>query len=189
MSSRDNTFINNEHRTFYIHDNIDKDSISKVVYSLINILKCDQEKENTQKDFIREPIHIYINSYGGYVNDMWSLVDVMIGSKSPIYTYSKSDADSCGFFILIAGEKKIITKNTKLMYHQISAGSIGSYQDIKEYNNYLDAENKELEDFVRDRTVITQDKIDEVREKKINWYIRSSEAIELGVATDIIKEW
>ena len=81
---------------------------------------------------------IYINSNGGYVCDMWSLVDIMLNSKTPIYTYSTGYANSCGFLIFIAGTKRFITKHTKMCCHQFSGGAIGMYQDIKEKVEDLD---------------------------------------------------
>lgn len=188
-STRDNVFINTDNRTFYIHDDVNKDSMSKVCYNLLYILNEDQEKENTQKDYERRPIKIYINSYGGYVDDMWSLVDIMIHSKTPIYTYSTSHADSCGFMIFIAGERRFITKHTKMTCHQPSGGARGTYQDIKESMEELDRVYLDYEEFVVERTKITRDKLKEIKERKLDWVIYPEQSIELGVATDFIAEF
>ena len=189
MSTRENIFINENKRTFYIHDYIDEDSMSKVCYSLLNILSDDQEKEDKEKDFERNPIKIYVNSYGGLVNDMWALVDIMLNSKTPIYTYSTSHADSCGFLIFIAGSKRFITKHTKMCCHQFSSGVRGTYQDIKEQVEDLDRLWRDFEEYICTQTKITKARLQEVREKKLDWYIYSEESIGLGVATDIISEF
>lgn len=189
MSARENVFINEDKRIFYIHDSIDEDSMSKVCYCLLNILSSDQEKEEKEKDFERKPIKIYINSYGGYVVDMWALVDIMLNSKTPIYTYSTSHADSCGFLIFIAGTKRFITKHTKMCCHQFSGGTKGTYQDIKEQVEDLDRLWRDFEEYICTQTKITRARLQEVREKKLDWYIYSEESIGLGVATDIITEF
>lgn len=185
----DNVFVDIDNRTFYIHDNVNKDSMSKVCYNLLHILSEDQEKEETQRSYERTPIKIYINSYGGYTDDMWALVDIMIGSKTPIHTYSTSHADSCGFMIFIAGEKRFITKHTKMTYHQPSGGVRGTYQGIKESMEELDRVYLDYEEFVAERTKITRDKLKEIKERKLDWIIYSEQSIELGVATDFITEF
>lgn len=188
-STRDNVFINIENRTFYIHDAIDEDSMSRVCYNLIYLLNEDQKNDDSQKDYSRKPIKIYINSRGGKVDDMWALVDIMIHSKTPIYTYSTSHADSCGFMIFIAGEKRFITKHTKMLCHQPSCGAIGMYQDVKETMEELDRTYSDYEDFVAERTKITRKKLKEVRERKLDWIIYPEDSIELGVATDFATEF
>lgn len=187
-STRDNIFINIDKRLFYIHDFIDEDSMSKVCFNLLEILNDDQERENKEKDFERSPIKIYINSYGGNMDDMWSLVDIILNSKTPIYTYSTSYADSCGFLIFLAGQKRFITKHTKMCCHQFSAVTIGTYQNIKEDIKKLDRAWHEFEEYICSQTKITNERLKEVKDKKLDWYIYPEESIELGVATDIINK-
>lgn len=188
-STRDNIFVDYDERTIYIHDNIDEDGMSKVVYNLLCILSSDKEKEDKEKDFERKPIKIYVNSRGGYVDDMWALVDIMLNSKTPIYTYSTSYAHSCGFLIFIAGQKRFITSHTKMCCHQFSGGTIGTYQDMKESMKEFDRLWRDFEEYVCNRTKITKLRLEEIREKKLDWYIHSEEAIGLGVATDMITEF
>ena len=189
MSQRENVFINTEKRVFYIHDNIDKESISKVCYYLLFLLNEDQEKEDKEKDFKREPVKIYINSGGGQVEDMWSLIDIMTNSKTPIYTYSTGYAHSAAFMIFIAGSKRFITKHTKMCCHQFSSSVWGRYQEIAESIEYFNKEWKNFKEYVCKQTKITKEKLQEVRERKLDWYIYSEESVELGVATDIINEF
>lgn len=188
-STRDNIFINTDKRVFYIHDDINKDSMSRVCFELLFLLAEDQEKEDKEKNYKREPIKIYINSYGGYIDDMWALVDIMLKSKTPIYTYSTSHADSCGFLIFIAGSKRFITKHTKMCCHQFSSGTKGTYQDIKEQVEDLDRLWRDLEEYICTQTNITRARLQDIRERKLDWYIYSEESIGLGVATDIIENF
>lgn len=188
-SNRENIFIDTDNRIFYIHDLIDEDSMGKVCFNLLIILNEDQKNEDKQKDFTRKPIKLYINSCGGNVEDMWALVDIMINSKTPIHTYSTSYADSSAFYIFIAGTKRFITKHTKMCCHQFSGGFRGTYQGMKEYIEDVDRLWIEFEEYVCNQTKITRLKLQEVREKKLDWYIYSNESIELGVATDIIDKF
>lgn len=190
MASKENIILDTDKRIFYIHDDIDNNSMSKVCYNLLNLLDEDQNKEDKEKNFKREPIKIYINSNGGYMQDMWALVDIIINSKkTPIYTYSTGYADSSAFLIFIAGKKRFITKHTKMCCHQFSSRAKGTYQDIREKIEDLDRLWKDFEEYICGQTKITKERLQEVREKKLDWYIYSDESIDLGVATDIITEF
>lgn len=189
MSTRDNTFIDADKRMIYIHDDIDSDSISKICFYLLQTLKSDSDQEDKEKNFERKPIHMYINSYGGSVDDMWAIVDIMLGSKTPIYTYSTSHADSCGFFIFIAGKKRFITKHTKMCVHQFSGLIRGTYQEMLETKEQLDRLWVQLEQYVTEQTKISKERLNEIKEKKLDWYVYADESIGFGVATDIISEF
>lgn len=188
-TTRENVYVDTNKRIFYIHDRIDEDSMSRICYYLLWLLNEDQEKENKEKDYTRKPINIYINSHGGYTADMWALVDIMLNSKTPIYTYCTSYAESAGFMIFIAGTKRFITKHTKMCCHQFSSVVRGTYQDIQEQVDDLDKLWRDFEEYICTQTKITRARLQEIREKKLDWYIYSDESIGLGVATDIVSEF
>ena len=97
-STRDNTYTNTDNRTFYLSDDVDNESIGKLMWYLLY-----QIREDDEKDEKGEPIKLYINSYGGSVYDMWGLIDVILNSKTPIYTYCTGYAMSAAFKIFLAG--------------------------------------------------------------------------------------
>ena len=185
MSS--NVYIDTNKRLFYLSDDINNETIGQLCFNLLNIIKEDDEKDDKQKDFKREPIKIYINSGGGEVHDMWALIDIMLNAKTPIYTYCTGYAMSAAFNIFLAGSKRFISKHSVLLYHQISCWRIGKYQDLVEDRVEMDHMQNEIETYVKDRTKITDEKLIEVRKKKIDWYIHCNDALKLRIATDVIK--
>ena len=86
-------------------------------------------------------IKMIINSPGGEVPSAFALIDTMKGSKIPIYTYGLGEIASCGLLTFMAGEKghRYITRNTAILSHQFSWGSIGKEHElmasVKEFNN------------------------------------------------------
>lgn len=182
-----NVFINTDKRLFYLSDDINSETIGQLCFYLLNIIQEDDEKDEKQKDFKREPIKFYINSNGGKVYDMWSLIDIMLNSKTPIHTYCTGYAMSAAFNIFLAGSKRFGSKHSTFLYHQIHCNANGSYQYILEdmaENDYL--QNK-IELYVKDRTKITEERLNKIRESKTDWYIHCDKALELGVITDIIE--
>jgi len=86
-------------------------------------------------------IKMIINSPGGIVSSAFALIDTMKGSKVPVFTYGLGEIASCGLLTFMAGEKgkRYITRNTAILSHQFSWGSIGKEHElmasVKEFNN------------------------------------------------------
>ena len=66
-STRDNTYTNTNNRTFYLSDDVDNESIGKLMWDILYQIREDDEKDEKEKDYKREPIKLYINSHGGEV--------------------------------------------------------------------------------------------------------------------------
>lgn len=182
MATKDNIIINTDKRLFYLSDNIDNESIGKMCFNLLYLLQEDDEHDEKEKGFERKPIRIYVNSYGGSVYDMWALIDIMLRSKTPIHTYCTGYAMSAGFQIFLAGHKRFASKNATLLYHKLSSWRRGKYLDIKQEMKELDRNQADIETYVVSRSKITQDRLDDIRVKKIDWYIHSDEFEKLGLA-------
>lgn len=156
MSSKDNSYANTDKKTLFLSDDVDNESIGKLTWSILQQIREDDEKDEKEKNYKREPIKLYINSYGGSVYDMWGLIDVILNSKTPIYTYCTGYARS------------------------------GKYQDLVEDREEMDWLNKKNEEYVIDRTNLTKDDIDEIREKKKDFYIHSDKAVKYGIVDEVL---
>jgi len=186
MASKDNVLINTDKRIFYLSDDIDNSTIAQLNFNILYILDEDARNEKEKCNYERKPIRIYINSDGGNVYDMWSLIDIMLNSKTPIYTYCTGYALSAAFNIFLAGTKRFVSEHATLMYHQISCWRSGKYQDIVEDRTEIDLIQNNIENYIKSRCKITSKMLSENRLHKKNWYIHAYEATELDVATDII---
>ena len=184
--SRDNIYIDYDNRIIYFSDDVWHDTIGKMCATLLSIIESDDKKDEEQKNYKREPIKLYIQSYGGEVYDMWGLIDIIEKSKTPIHTYCTGYAMSAGFKIFLAGHKKFCTRHATFMYHQMGCRRSGKYQDLVEDRKEMDFLNKQNEDYVLERTKMTREYIDEVRQKKKDVYIHADEALKLGIVDEII---
>ena len=139
---------------------------------MLAIIEEDNNNDKEKKEYERQPIKLFINSYGGNVDDMWSLIDIIENSKTPIHTYCTGYAMSAAFCIFLAGHKRFCT--------------YGRYQDIVERKDELDFINKQFEKYVLSHTMPLDRTIKEAREKKLDIYIHSDKAIELGIVDEVI---
>lgn len=186
MSSKDNSYANTDKKTLFLSDDVDNESIGKLTWSILQQIQEDDEKDEKEKDYKREPIKLYINSHGGSAYDMWGLIDIILNSKTPIYTYCTGYAMSAAFKIFLAGHKRFCYKHSTFMYHQISFWTSGKYQDLVEDREEMDWLNKKIEEYVIDRTNLTKDDINEIREKKKDFYIHSDEAVKYGIVDEVL---
>lgn len=182
----DNILIDTSERIFYISDDIDHSSIGKMCFNLLFLLQQDEKNEKEKRDFKREPISIYINSNGGDVYDMWGLIDIIEKSKTPIHTYCTGYAMSAAFLIFLSGHKRFAFRHSTFMYHQLYYHEFGRYKDAVEYRAEIDNTNKWFEEYVIERTKITQEYVDNVRDKKIDVYIHAEEALRLGIIESVM---
>jgi len=181
-------YTSKESRSLWIYGRIDEQTCADAAY-FIHMINCeDNDRADYRKKYKREPIKLYINSYGGSIYDMWVVIDSILTSKTPVHTYCTGYAMSAAFQIFISGKKRYVTKHATLMYHQMSAGFWGKYQDLVEDQQRNDYMNDELENFVIERTNLSKQKLKLIREKKRDTYFNADDAIKNGIADKIIEE-
>lgn len=181
-STKSSVFSSKSDRLFYIYGDINSRNCADIAYDITLINLEDDRDDEIEKSFVRKPIRIYINSFGGSVYDMLLLVDTILLSETPVYTYCNGYAMSAAFQIFLAGHKRYVSTHATLMYHQIYCWRSGKYQDLVEDRQHMDHLNSQIEEYVIKRTDLTQDYLDSIREKKKDIYFTASDAVELGIA-------
>ncbi|WP_027216821.1 ClpP family protease [Butyrivibrio fibrisolvens] len=185
-TSRSCVFSSSEKRFFYLYSEINARNCADIAYDISMINFEDDEKDDKEKDYIRKPIRLYFNSFGGSVYDMWLLVDSIMASRTPVYTYCTGYAMSAAFIIFLAGHKRFMSPHATLMYHQIYCWRSGKYQDLVDDREQTDHLNEMIEDFVVERTGLTKDDLLNIREKKRDTYFSAKEAEELKIIDEIM---
>ena len=110
-------------RIIFIGKPFDSELANSVVAQLLFL-----ESDNNDND-----ITIYINSPGGLVSSCLAIYDVMNYVKPNISTVCIGEAASAAAFILAAGTKgkRYALVNSRIMLHQVSAGTEGHIQDVR----------------------------------------------------------
>lgn len=177
-------------RELFFCKQVDQSTIEELSKKIIEISNHDEYIKKIYQihdlNYIPKPIKMYIDSYGGYVYQVMGLLSIMEKSKTKIHTIVTGAAMSCGFMMLILGHKRFAYENATLMYHQISGMTMGNLKDIEDYQIELKRLQDKVEELVIKKTKITKNKLDEIREKKIDWYLTADEALKLGVIDEII---
>ena len=87
----------------------------------------DNDNDNIKITFEYKPIKLYITSNGGYVYQVFSIIDTIKSLVVPVHTICKGFVASAGTLLSLAGEKRFITKNSYMLIHELRAGTWGKY--------------------------------------------------------------
>ena len=103
-----------------------------------------------------KPIALYINSPGGSVEYGFSIIDAIKGIKSPVYTIISGEACSMAGIISVAGDKRLMTRNSVFMSHDMSGGITGDYTTkVLDRADFLKKEQKRITEFLRKHTKLS----------------------------------
>lgn len=104
------------------------------------VTKFDQEHAqkfrtqvlNASKGDPNRPIVIHIDSYGGYVDALAKMIETLDEVPNPIVTSVMGCAMSCGAMLLSHGDVRFLGRHSRVMVHEVSSGTFGNVQDMKE---------------------------------------------------------
>jgi len=177
-------------RNLFFMEQVDQASISSITKKIIEINEDDQfltkQAEFFGFNYEPQPIKLYIDSYGGSIYQCMSLISIMENSEIPIHTICMGAAMSCGFIILISGHKRFAYKYSTPLYHQASSITFGTIKNIEEDIQETKRLQKLIEKITLDKTKISKDRLKEVYEKKIDWFMTAEEALKLSVIDEIL---
>lgn len=169
----DRRIVFNEYVTDYV-----------MIYSQLIIEWNKEDKDIPIEE--RKPIKILIHSYGGELNISLSLINLMSISKTPIITINLGQNASAAGLIFLAGHKRLVMPGSKILIHEGGLSLQGQTTQIIENIEAHKKVEKEIDDYILSKTKI--DKKLYTKKKKIEWFINDVEAIELGIADEIITD-
>lgn len=164
--------------------------ISTLIYLDRNNEKVLLDEETNTHYVSVEPIEFYISTFGGIAVEMFGIHDLMlcIRKDTPIQTIGLSKVMSAGVLLLASGTEgqRYIGKNTRLMIHSLRAGYHGPMHELEtEYEETRWLQSQYV-DALADTTNMSKAYIKKLMGRKSNVYINAQEAIEYGIADEIL---
>lgn len=170
-------------RKLYLKENVDEESVMPLIESIHKINDDDAEKEKEYNGWEREPIQLYIYTYGGVCYAGFALIDAIRASKTPVHTIVLGTAMSMGIFIFNAGHKRLIGEHATLMYHDVS---LHLDNEMTEGIKIELAEGLRLQkmgiQFLTEYSLVEESVINDYINRKADWFIPAEEAIRLKIA-------
>lgn len=169
-----------KNRKIFINDEINPYSVSDAVSNIIRFNKEDKGLPIEK----RKPILLTITSNGGDVTSGFELIDVILSSKTPVYTINIGWQYSMGFLIGIAGAKRYCMRNSTFLMHDGNSAvwnSGAKAQDQMEFNKKYD---DRIKSYVISRSNLTEEEYN--AKLRVEWYMFPEEAKEKGFTDYII---
>lgn len=193
--------IEGKDRIITLFNDVDESTISSSIEKIFQINQEDEEwiknvqnvmtasgaKFSPSKIDIEMPhIQILLSTYGGSVYDGLALYDAIKASKTKVDVIIGGKSMSMGTIIMLGSETRKAYRNTTFMIHEMTSGYLGKLADMENDLGESKRLQKILWDIITSETKITQKQLDDIYEKKKDWYLSAEEALELGLITEII---
>lgn len=172
-------------RKLYLKENVDEKSVMPLIEAIHRINDDDAEKEKEYNGWEREPIKLYIYTYGGVCYAGFALIDAIRASKTPVHTIVLGTAMSMGIFVFNAGHKRLIGEHATLMYHDVSISTGMNGEMTEGLKIELDEAlrlQKMGSDFLMEYSLVEESVLKDYISRKADWYISAEEAIRLKIA-------
>tara|TARA_Y100001937_G_scaffold127043_1_gene197969 strand:- start:731 stop:1396 length:666 start_codon:yes stop_codon:yes gene_type:complete len=187
-----------ELRTISLYGDITEQKGSEVVASLLYLEGTshvstleDPSDLESREIVVSRPINMYVSTHGGCASDMFSILDVMASIKKStcdISTHGIGKVMSAGVPILAAGTKgkRKIGKNCRIMLHSVMAGAGGTIFNMENELEEIKWIQDRYIEVLASYTKMTKAKIKKMLKTQRDVYISAEEAINLGIADEII---
>jgi ATP-dependent Clp protease protease subunit len=134
-------------------------------------------------------IPVVIDSYGGQVYSLMSMISSIRASELPVATIVEGKAMSCGVLLASCGTEgyRYVTEHATLMIHDVSSGAYGKNSEIQASADETARLNKKIYEILSENT----GKSVKWFHKKImdrgraDWFVEPEEAIEIGICDKI----
>lgn len=141
-------------------------------------LKKISDQLNGQK---YDSVMVHIHSRGGYVDEGFAIYNYLRSLKVPITTVVEGICYSIATVIALAGDKRIMMPDSKMMIHNPWGDAQGDADEILSYGAMLAESEKKIISFYKRFTDLKEEEIDALM--KSETYFDADRAINVGFAT------
>ena len=149
------------------------------------IMRCNKEDKGKPVEE-RKPIKVFIDSPGGDVIVLWTVIKAIEISKTPVYTINYCTAYSAAGDLLAAGHKRYALPGTTVMVHSGSCMYGGTIEQAESMKKYFDKLGKKVTDYFLDHTKVNPKTFK--KKAPSDWYMDEDEALENGIIDEIITD-
>ena len=171
-------------RRIYLNDIVDEEMATKVSYFINKIIEMDKLNSNSDKT-----VTFLINSCGGSIISGNSIIGNINRLKKLGYktvAIVESCAYSMAYDILVNCEYRYCYDLSTFLLHQTSFGQGG---ELKEFEREVDFQKKLWEmsvDYYVANTNISRERVNEIYDRKENYFFTAKEALENGSIQQIL---
>lgn len=165
-------------RIVFLHGDVTEQVIASVIAQLLQLASI-----NTK------PIHLVLSTYGGSVDEMFSLYDTIKFLPAPVHTVAMGKVMSAGVLLLASGVKgkRLIGASSRVMIHPLSGGAMGNVFEVENQTKEMRAMHDRMVTMLARETKMKLSYIEKlVMARMLDHYLTPDEAIKLGIADKVI---
>ena len=144
--------VQNNH--IYLYDQISQQSMVELAMGLRQAEVECLKQQVVYGATAPQPIHLHINSFGGDAYAGLAGLGHIRACRVPVYTYVEGSVASAATFLSMAGKRRFMTKHSFMLIHQISTWFSGTYENLKDEKESIDALMEMLLTFYKDNSKI-----------------------------------
>jgi len=129
-------------------------------------------------------LYLHINSYGGSVFAGFSAVDYIRTSQVPVTTVIDGCAASAATMMSVVGEHRMMHEHAFMLIHQLSAGSWGKYEELKDDMANNELLMKTIKDIYLKHTKIPQKELAKMLKHDLWWSAKT--CLKYGLVDEIV---
>jgi ATP-dependent Clp protease protease subunit len=171
-------------RTIGLFGEVNEERAAELIIGLI--MMCEEGDVEEKRD-----IKFYLSTYGGNADDMFALYDMVNYVKAKGYdveTIGLGKVMSAGVLLLSSGTpgKRKIGKHCRVMIHACNAGNMGNIYNLQNEMEAINDLQEKYSNAIVENTSMTKRQLKKLLDRKLNIYLTADEAIEYGIADEII---
>ncbi len=176
-----NYYLDEQDRIYWVDTQIDNTTLELIKY----IVRCNKEDAGKPVEE-RKRILVMIDSPGGSVEVLSSIIGTIKISKTPVWTCCYCTAYSAAADLLTCGHKRFALPMTSMMFHAGSACYQGSQNDINSAKKFFDGMGKRVTDEVNSRANFDSKFLKKL--KTDDMYMNEEEALKYGVIDKVVED-
>lgn len=134
-------------------------------------------------------IPVVIDSYGGQVYSLMSMISTIRSSKIPVATIAEGKAMSCGAVLLSFGEEgmRFMDPDATVMIHDVASGQHGKNEEVKASAAETDRLNRKIFEMMAKNCGKPKDFfLKEIHDRgHADWFLEAEECKELGLVSEV----
>ena len=174
-----------ESRSIMFVGEVNEEKSADLISALLVLAQTKGEDEERAED-----IKLYLSTYGGSADEMFGIYDVINWCKNfcDVETIGLGKVMSAGTLLLAAGTKgkRRLGKHCRVMIHAVNGGQVG---DLHNLQNELEQTVSLQDSYIQalsHETKMTKRQIQTLINRKVNVYLSAEEAIEKGLADEVL---
>ena len=185
-------------RMINLFGDLNEDKAKEITLSLVALRATGEEEvyedpediNSPLKEITFKPIDFYISTWGGDALGMFAIYDAMrmVREDCVINTFGMGKVMSAGVLLLASGTKgkRRIGANCRVMLHAVAGGNWGPIHNLENEMEEMRWIQEQHTNALVKETDLTKKHLKKMLDRKVNVYLDAKQAVEYGIADEII---